>query len=156
MQQQIIQYCCLHASGCWYFSFFSVLLALDCFPIQMTAAVMASTLKRAYLSIYNWSVFFGRLAISSPLWNLDLLSCWWACWMIRICVDVGCRCSTTRCWIVYLDVYVASREASPACADRRLALSLINYLLLADVLSRPLVLYFAYNCMSHSRWNDMI
>ena len=111
MQQQIIQYCCLHASGCWYFSFFSVLLALDCFPIQMTAAAMASTLKYAYLSIYNWSVFFGRLADSSPLWNLGLLSCWLSCWMIRICVDVGCRCSTTRCWIVYLDVYVASREA---------------------------------------------
>ncbi|XP_044375729.1 uncharacterized protein [Triticum aestivum] len=48
-----------------------VLLASDCFlpdtPIQMTAAAMASTLKRAYLSIYNWvQVLYYVLLDSLP------------------------------------------------------------------------------------------
>nr|AGW47709.1 hypothetical protein [Hordeum vulgare subsp. vulgare] len=28
-------------------------------PIRTAAAAMASTLERAYLSIYNWPIFFG-------------------------------------------------------------------------------------------------
>uniref|UniRef100_A0A8R7RBT9 Uncharacterized protein n=1 Tax=Triticum urartu TaxID=4572 RepID=A0A8R7RBT9_TRIUA len=48
-----------------------VLLASDCFlpdtPIQMTVAAMASTLKRAYLSIYNWvHVLYYALLDSLP------------------------------------------------------------------------------------------
>lgn len=61
---------------------------------------MAPTLKRTYLSIYNWSIFFGRVQV-----------------LYYVLLRTG-----------HLDVYIASREATPARADRRPALPLISYL----------------------------
>lgn len=61
---------------------------------------MTSTLESAYLSIYNWPIFFGRVQV-----------------LYYALLQMG-----------HLDMYVGSQEATPARADRRLALPLFSYL----------------------------